>query len=105
VVFIRAFAEAGSPEDLSVLVADVGATFLLKPMLRPANEVIHIAEVIAIIVGALIGAHALAAGALKALMHDKISSTLAKVIDHPLVALDEATEPPRATGDAADTVG
>ena len=88
--------------------------FLLKPVLDPAKRVIHIAEVIAFVTASLIGGHALAAGALKALMHDQISSAVAKIIDHPLTALDaaadpldddDATEPPRATGDVADPLG
>jgi hypothetical protein len=70
----------------------VGATFLLRPVLEPAEEAIHVAEVITIIVGTLIGAHAVAAGALKALMHDKISSTLARVIAPPLDG-DDPTDP------------
>ena len=40
----KGLAEAGSPEDLSVLVADVGTTFLLEPVLAPATEPIHVAE-------------------------------------------------------------
>jgi len=73
-----------------VPVAAVGATFLLRPVLEPAKDVLHLAEIIAIIVAPLIGAHALAAGALKALMHDKISAAVAEIIN-------DATDPHRAT--------
>jgi hypothetical protein len=54
-----------------------------------------------IVVGALIGAHAIAAAALKALMHDKISSTLAKIIARPLEER-AASSPPSAMGNAAN---
>jgi hypothetical protein len=104
----KGLAETGSPEDLSVPVAAVGATFLLKPVLRPAKEVIHVAEVIAIITASLIGAHALAAGALKALMRDQISAALAKIIDDatdPPTATGDATDPPTVTGPAAGALG
>lgn len=80
----KGLAGAGSPEVLSVPVAAVGATFLLRPVLEPVERAIHVAEVIAIIVCPLIGAHVLAAGALKALMHEEISSLLAKVAASPL---------------------
>lgn len=71
----------GVPAPAVSLGADVTATLVLKPILKPVESVIHAAEVVAIAVGLMTGLHPLVITCVKHLAHDELGSVLAHTFE------------------------
>lgn len=71
---------AGVPAPVALLGADVTATLVLSPVLKPVENGLHTLEIVGIVIGLITGLHPLVIACAKHLAHDEFGSMLATAI-------------------------
>jgi hypothetical protein len=80
---------AGVPAPVALLGADVTATLVLSPVLKPVENGLHTLEIVGIVIGLVTGLHPLVIACAKHLAHDEFGSMLT-------TAIKQAMKPPSA---------